>query len=85
MARKKGLKFNRAGFEALREDRKVQDDLVARAERIRDASGTEDMGYLVRDNLAREGRSGASVIAVKHAANSNRINQTLIKNLHRGR
>lgn len=85
MARKRGLKFNVKGFEQLREDANIQADLVKRAERIRDASGSEDMGYLVRDNLARDGRSGASVIAINHAFNSNRINQTLIKNLSRGR
>lgn len=85
MARKNNVKFNVRGFEQLREDPKVQADLVKRAERIRSASGTEEMGYLVRDNLAREGRSGASVIAINHAYNSNAIHQTLIRNLSKGR
>lgn len=85
MARKNRLKFNVRGFERLREDRRVQADLVDRATRIRDGAGTEEMGYLVRDNLAREGRSGASVIAVKHAANHNKKHQALIRSLSRGR
>lgn len=84
MARK-GLKFNVGQFAALREDAKVQADLVKRARAIADASGGEDKGYLVRDNKAREGRSGASVIAIGHAANSNRKHQTLIRNLPRGK
>lgn len=84
MAKRNHVKFNVKGFQALREDPKVQADLVARARKISDASGGEDMGYLVRDNLAREGRSGASVIAIGHAANHNRKYQTLIRNLQEG-
>lgn len=81
----KGVKFNVKGFKALREDSNVQADLVKRAQAIADASGGEEMGYLVRDNLARDGRSGASVIAIGHAANHNRKYQTLIRNLSKGK
>lgn len=85
MARKGNLKFNLPGFKALREDPKVQADLVSRARRISAASGGEDMGYIVRDNLAREGRSGATVLAIGHAANHNRKHRTLLRNLGEGR
>lgn len=85
VAKRGKVKFNVKGFAALREDRNVQRDVVSRAKKIADASGGEDKGYLVRDNLARDGRSGASVIAIGHAANSNRKHQTLIRNLPEGR
>lgn len=86
MAGKKSrIKWNVKGFEQLREDPKVHGDLIRRAHNIANASGGEEMGYLVRDNLAREERSGATVLAIGHAANDNRKNQTLIRNLSSGR
>lgn len=81
MARK-GIKFHVKQFEALREDRNVQRDIVERGQRIADAAGGEEQGYVVRDNLAREGRSGATVVAFKRSKNYDP--GVLIRNLSKG-
>ena len=85
MAKRKGLKFRKDQFEALREDRKVHEDLIARARKIANEAGGEEMGYIVRENRARDRRSGASVLAVGYAANHNRKYQALIRALGAGR
>lgn len=83
MARKKGIKFNVKGFRALREDPNVQGDLLDRAHRIANSAGGEDKGYVVRDNLAREGRSGATVVSFRRTKDYDPA--TLIRNLSSGR
>lgn len=85
MARRKGVKWNVKQFEALREDSAVQADLRKRAERIADAAGGESKGYIVRENRAREGRAGVTVLATGHAHFSNRLHQSLVKALPKGR
>lgn len=85
MAKKNNIKFNKAGFQALREDPKVEADLVARGEAIAEAAGGKDMGYLVKANRARDVRSGVTVMATGHAARSNRKHQSLIKALPAGK
>lgn len=81
MARRARVKFVRNALRAIREDPNVQRDLVDRAQRIADGAGGEARGYIVRDNLAREGRSGASVIDFGYQKN----HQDLLRNLPRGR
>lgn len=82
---KRKIKFDVDGFERLRTDPNIRKDLKKRGQKIADALGGEEKGYIVRENLARESRGGVTVLATGHAGFSNRKHQSLIKALPEGR
>lgn len=84
MARKNAVKWRTDQFKELRFDKRVRDDLFARAQRIQAAAGGEAKGYLVRENTLRKNRAGFTIFATGHAGNSNRKHGTLLKALSRG-
>ena len=59
------IKFNPAGFEALRQDHRVRADLVARAEKIAGEAGKIGSGteYKVTDLVLEDPRAAVSVMA----------------------
>lgn len=81
------LKFNRQGFEDLRQDPLVKKDLLDRAERIKEAAsrGGEVEGYIVTDLVLEDPRGAVSVMATGHAKYSNRRHNSLIRNLDAGK
>lgn len=80
------VKFNRAGFEKLRQDPALHTDLKKRAQRIADAAshGGEVEGYEVTDLVLEDPRAAVSVMATGHAARSNRVHNSLIRSLEAG-
>ena len=81
------LKFNRAAFEALRNDPAVRADLRARAERVQKAASRngEVEGYIVTDLVLEESRAAVSVMATGHAHNHNRKHHALLRALDEAR
>lgn len=83
---KKGVKFNKAGFEALRQDYRGREDLVRRAELVaREASRGEVDGYIVTDLVLEDPRAAASVMATGRAHFHNRKHLALIRALAAGK
>lgn len=88
------LKFNKKGFEDLRNDRRLKKDLFERGARIKDAAeeigataaaGEIPDGYVVTDLILEQPRGAVSVMAYGHAKNSNRKHNSLIRSLDAGR
>jgi hypothetical protein len=79
------IKLNSAAFKALRNDKAVKADLLARAKRIQQAAGGEGEGYILRVNYGRENRAGVTVLATGKAHWSNRKHQTLLRSLSAGK
>lgn len=81
------LKFDRKGFEALRQDPRLKRDLVDRAERIKDAASNNGQveGYVVTDLVLEDPRGAVSVMATGHAKQSNRKHNSLIRSLDAGK
>lgn len=81
------LKFNKKGFEDLRQDPRAKRDLVKRAEQIKDAAsnGGAVEGYVVTDLVLEDPRGAVSVMATGHAARHTRKHNALIRNLDAGK
>lgn len=81
------LKFNKKGFEDLRQDPRLKRDLLARAERIKNAAseGGRVDGYMVTDLVLEDPRGAVSVMATGHAARHARKHNALIRNLDAGK
>lgn len=84
MSRKK-LKFNLKGFQELRHQPKVKEDLRRRAEAIAKQAGGQEMGYKVTDLVLEDPRGAVSVMATGHAARHNRKTNALIRAMGAGR
>lgn len=84
---KRGVKFNRKGFEALRKQPKIRADLKKRAEAV--ARGASENGrvegYKVTELLLEDPRGAVSVMATGHARAHNAKTLALLKNLDRGK
>lgn len=84
------LKFNKAGFEAIRNDYRVRADVHDRAERIAgraatlSGSDTDADDYMVTDLLLEDSRAATSVMAIKSAHHANRERNTLVRALEAG-
>lgn len=81
------VKFNKEAFEALRQDPRLKQDLVERAEKIKDAAsnGGSVEGYVVTDLVLEDPRGAVSVMATGHAARHSRKHNALIRNLDAGK
>lgn len=81
------LKFNEAGFEELRKQHALTDDLTDRANRVADAAsnGGEVEGYMVTPLVLEDPRGAVSVMATGEAHNHNRKYHALLRNLDAGR
>lgn len=84
---KRGVKFNRKGFQELRKQPKIRADLVRRAEAV--ARGASENGrvegYKVTDLVLEDPRAAVSVMATGHARRHNAKTLALLKNLDAGR
>lgn len=79
------IKWNLRGFEEIRRAPGVKADLLRRAERIRDAAGGEDDGFVA---VSGEGatRSRAAVIAAsRRARRANAKTNVLVRSIDAGR
>lgn len=81
------LKYKKGAFQELRQQRKIRQDLVRRAEKIADqaSQGGQVDGYLVTDLLREDPRAAASVMATGHARMHNRKHHALLRSLDAGR
>lgn len=82
---KKGLKWNRGAFKELRNDPRITDFLVKKAEQVAKDAGGEEIGYMVTDLVLEESRAAVSVMATGHASNHNRKHHSLLRALSQAR
>ena len=79
------IKFHERGFEQLLRHPRLKADLLRRAERIRDAAGGEDDGFVARSGEGAT-RSRAAVIAASYRARrANAKSNVLVRSIDAGR
>lgn len=77
------IEWHNEGFEALRQDPEIQEDMVRRGEAIAKAAGE---GYEVREPTQFPNRDRVAIItATNQARADNARNMTLVKSLQAGR
>ena len=76
------IKWRRAAFQELRRDPRVAADVAARADRVAEACGS---GYVSRSGPGRTRARAAVVTATGRAIRDNAVNNTIIRNIGRGR
>lgn len=81
----KKLKFIAKGFEDVRTNPKVRDELLKRARAIAAAAGGEAKGYKVTELALERKRAAVSVLTTGHALHSNRKHHNLLRALDAGR
>lgn len=83
----KKVKFNKAGFVALRQQPKVRADLMRRAQAVADKASENGRvsGYKVTDLSLEDPRAAVSVMATGHAKNHNRRRNALVRALDAAR
>ena len=82
---KKNYKLNEKAFRDISKEPGVRADLLARAKRIAETAGGEEMGYMVTELVLEDPRGAASVMATGKAHFHNRKHHSLLRALDAGR